>query len=170
MERWRELPEHTDYLVSSEGRIKNKHTGLIRKQRTNAVRYPRVNIVIKGVHTSYYVHVLVARLFLPDYSDGCTIRFIDENFQNCRAENLRVIQPLSYYEALMYRPTRVHAKRVKIVELDMIFRNTRAAARHIGGDIDAIGKCLRGEQRHHKGYTFMPVGAEEALEYLRERD
>lgn len=121
-----------------------------------------------GLYTSYYLHRVVAELFLDDYEPGCRITFINGDKSDCRADNLEVFENLKRRSRkLMATRHRVHARRVRIVELDMVFRNAVAASAYIGGDTTTVYKCLRGERNKHLGYTFEYQNTQAALAYLR---
>lgn len=167
IEVWATFPEHPSYEVSSLGRIVNKNTGYERAESLSTNGYRRVNMYEKGLTKTYYVHQLVAELFLPEYRSGMIIGFHDGNPKNCAVDNLIAKQTIK--EIRLAQPTRpsVVAARVRIRELGMIFRTAQDAADYIGGDPRNIYRCLRHERGKHMGYTFERVSVEEALRYHR---
>lgn len=166
-EEWVEFPDHSDYFVSSLGRVINRRTGVERIPRADKFGYLKINIVVKGVHTTYYLHRLVGASFLEGYDPKGMIRFANGDKSDCRAENLKTFESKSNRKFRLRGKSRVHARRVRIVELDKVFRNATAAAIFIGGDPNTVYKCLRGERITHLGYTFEAEGTAAALDYLR---
>lgn len=166
-EIWKPIPNWPEYEISHWGRIRNKRRGNIQLGSRNKEGY-RVVRLSSGAHRrrAVYVHRLVAEAFIPEYSTQCSVRFHNGIRDDCTLENLYV----DPYIVKTYRHTvRTDSRRVRIVELGMVFRNAELAAEHIRGDARCIYRCLRGEQYHHKGYTFEVVSNEEALQYLRAR-
>jgi hypothetical protein len=69
MEQWQPIPEHPDYDVSDEGRIRTRKYSppFIRKTPTNRETGDvQVNLSKDGVPYTFNVHRLVAQVFLPN--------------------------------------------------------------------------------------------------------
>lgn len=59
----------------------------------------------------------------------------------------------------MGRPSR-HS-RIRIVGTELIFDSYAAVAEYVGGNRGSVYRCLEGEKKTHKGYTFEYVDDEE---------
>lgn len=86
-EIWKEIPYNLvnfkGYSISSYGRIKN-NKGRITTGYSKDGEYPVVNINNKG----YYIHRLVASVFLSNKNNKPLVNHIDSNKQNAKLENL----------------------------------------------------------------------------------
>ena len=130
--------------------------------------YMRITIYSNGAYTSHYLHRMVAECYMDTYRPARRIQFRDNDPTNCHIDNLW--QPPTVNDELEARRLarhRIHARRVRIIELDKVFRTAMDAARYIDGDPYAIYKCLRGERRSHKGYPYAPVNTQDSLDYIR---
>jgi len=74
LEEWRTIPEFSGkYEASSLGRVRNKRTGLVLKQRLNPKRYPVVELC-DGKSRECMVHRLMLSAFYgpaPEGHEGC---------------------------------------------------------------------------------------------------
>ena len=64
MEKWKDVEDFNNYQVSNLGRIKNKVTGVIRKQVITARGYLSVHLVQSGKKKTFRTHRLVALAFI----------------------------------------------------------------------------------------------------------
>ena len=78
----------TNYLVSSEGEVKNRMTGKILKPYLNSNGYCQVGIYINGKFKNSLLHRLVASAFIPNIENKLEVNHIDGNKLNNRVENL----------------------------------------------------------------------------------
>jgi len=84
-ERWKPVPQHLHYEVSSQGRLRNTKTGRVLRPQCNTSGYPSARL---GRGTPVRIHRLVAEAFCPR-SPGCTIvNHTDGDRANNCAENL----------------------------------------------------------------------------------
>lgn len=83
------VPGITGYLAGSDGHIystrTNPPTALYGKQRKGGIR---VRLPLKGKFVDCYVHVLIARAWLPERPVGGKIVFVDGDPTNCHPDNL----------------------------------------------------------------------------------
>lgn len=94
-EIWKDIEGYDNYQISSNGRIKNKHTGRIRKTFLKTGRKYEVTVQLhnNSVKKTYNLHRLVAKHFLDDYCDDMIVMHINETLPleevNC-VSNLRM--------------------------------------------------------------------------------
>lgn len=97
-EVWKEIQGHQEtYLVSNLGNIKTKQRkgfngSIIKsheiKKHLNSTGYYRVHINLGDGSKSYFLHRIVADLFVPNQDGKPDVAFKDGNVLNCRADNL----------------------------------------------------------------------------------
>lgn len=85
-EEWQPVIGWENYLISSHGRVAH----LLSLSR-RADDYLRIQLQCAGKSRSVYVHTLVAKAFLPDYSDNLLISHRDGDRSNNRVNNLFLI-------------------------------------------------------------------------------
>lgn len=89
MEEWKDAPGiESKYEISNQGRLRNKSTGVIRKNVDNGRGYFKFPVMVNRKNTSYYIHRLVAMAFVPNPQSLDTVNHIDGNKQNNNADNL----------------------------------------------------------------------------------
>ena len=151
-EVWAEVEDFPEYAVSNHGRVMNLKTNVILRPRNNSYGYVRVALRRDGSTYDMYVHRLVAKAFITGYYHNVQIRHVDDNGNN-HVNNLRFRRG-ARLGTLVKAPRKAEARRVKIIELDMVFLTVEQCARYLGGDASSIYRVLRGERISHKGYTF----------------
>lgn len=94
-EVWRDIPEAPGYCISNFGRVKNGRFGRMLKPYTNRPGgYLRVQLGDK----QYYVHKLVASVFVPGYHEDCGISFRNGDHTDVSWMNLKITDPYMMYE------------------------------------------------------------------------
>lgn len=86
MERWIKIKGFENYSVSSEGRVRNDKRNRLLKHEINEWGYHRVSLRPGKVH--FFVHRLVAMMFLDNPNGYEIVNHKDENPGNNRVENL----------------------------------------------------------------------------------
>lgn len=89
---WALIENYKDrYSVSSCGQVySNFRGGRIRRQKVNSYGYCVVNLSINHLIRTYSVHRLVAKYFLPDYSEKLQVNHINGIKTDNRLENLEM--------------------------------------------------------------------------------
>ena len=156
MELWKVIEEFPRYSVSSEGRVMNNKTGRILKQSRDSNGYAFVCLFDGAKHTKT-VHMLVAKLFIPNPLGLKCVNHKNGNKTDPRAENL---------EWCTHKENRVHAvrelklygggkrKAVACLETGIVYPTARAAAMSIGVSDMMISKCLYGKIHTAGGYHW----------------
>lgn len=152
MELWRIIRNHSNYEVSSEGRVRNRNTGKILKPRNNK-KYARVNIDGKDK----YVHRLVAENFYEiesdDYDNYDVIHRDGDHSKNF-LWNLKFCTRKETIQHSYETNRSRNNYRIRIVETGEEFLSVRECARKINGQRTCILRCLHGEQSTYMGYHF----------------
>lgn len=98
VESWRPIPDHSNYLASTLGRIKNRKTGRILKpqplrSRWGDQKYLQIGLSLGSAthRITKSLHRLIAQTFLPDFSPTLSVNHRDTNKQNNAVENLEMV-------------------------------------------------------------------------------
>ena len=93
LEQWRSIPNYPDYEISNHGRIKRLTTRtctfagkILRTPLRNG--YPCVDLCMDGKRKTYFVHILVAAVFLGHCPVGLEVNHLDGIKSNPKVENL----------------------------------------------------------------------------------
>lgn len=91
-EIWKEIEGFEGlYEISTQGRVRNIITGLIKKGSDNGHGYLCYGLYKNGKRKSKYGHRLVAQAFIPNPEKLKEINHIDENRKNNNLDNLEWI-------------------------------------------------------------------------------
>jgi len=88
-EYWRAVDGFPNYEVSSDGRVRNSHTGLIRKLQVKPGGHIYIALTKDKQALKRYVHILVAHAFCNRNDDCNIVDHIDRNPANNNYHNLR---------------------------------------------------------------------------------
>ena len=170
LSRWKQHPEHDNFLISDEGNILRKKRGKWHElnQYINDRGYMRVGFVDKDV--SQCVHSLVAETFVknPDPINKRYVNHIDGNKLNNRADNLEWVTSSENqehaYQTGLREPSFIQKtmRPIVIIETGEIFNGISDCARKIHGKPGHIHECLHGSRRTHHGYHFKYVESGDA--------
>lgn len=153
-EVWRYIPESLDYQVSTWGRVRRVGAPDTMKIGRH-YGSPRVKLMIRTQPRYFYVHRLVAKVFLPGFRDDDGIDFLDGDRFNVHVDNLQ-IKDRETGRINLRTPKDL---RVEVVETGERYLSISAAARGVGGQPTNVNRVLKGSLGSHKGFTFRYVRA-----------
>lgn len=159
MELWLNIVDYPNYEVSSDGRVRNKHTGKFLKPRPDSQGYMRVYLYDgHGRGRDMLLHRLVADAFydgdhtdlVVNHLDGCKDNNFVANLEWCtHSENLKH----AYRTELRDSPHN-RCKPVRIIETGEVFSSVRECARYVGCQHSNISLCLNGHLKSACGYHY----------------
>lgn len=89
MEVWKDIPQYEEvYQASNLGNVRNKTNGNVLKSYDNGSGYLFVRLSMNGKKTNFYIHRLVAELFIPFEDGKNSVNHIDGNKNNNCVTNL----------------------------------------------------------------------------------
>lgn len=88
MEKWSKIIGHDNYMISTNGRVKNIRTNRILKQYLDKTGYPTVGFTQTGKHFNFYVHRLVAVAFIPNPDSKPQVNHKNSDRSDCSLNNL----------------------------------------------------------------------------------
>lgn len=149
-EVWAEVDDFPDYIVSTHGKVMNRHTNKLLRPRDNSYGYSRVALRRDGKTHDVYIHHIVARAFFTGYFKGVRIKHQQDNSDN----SLMNLRFMGRGIGQLRKSKRATARRVKIVETGQVFLTVESCAAYLGGDPSSIYRVLRTERDSYKGFTF----------------
>ena len=87
-EIWKEISSHTNYEISTLGRVRRKSTNKLMKPNKCELGYLSVTLSKNNKPTKFLVHRLLARTFLPNYYNKPTVNHKNKNTSDNRIWNL----------------------------------------------------------------------------------
>lgn len=89
-ELWKEIPGFEGrYEVSTRGRVRNYKTKRVLSTKRLRDGYPSIRLTKDNNRKNYYVHRLVALVFIPNPENKPCVDHVDRNRQNNCVDNLR---------------------------------------------------------------------------------
>lgn len=155
-EYWKDVINYeTQYKISNHGRVYSKQSNIIMKN--NERDYLRIKLVSSdSVHTTYFIHVLVAKHFVSNPNNNNVINHIDHNKYNNHHKNLEWLTPSQNSQA--YHNQKVKHKIIQCnlkgcfvkewTNIDEILENNKTYTR------DSILRCLAGSTKYRYGYIW----------------
>lgn len=141
------VSEYGDVMSLNYNRTEKK--GLL-KQRKNKDGYMYVNLCKNGIVKTLMVHRLVATAFCEGADYFPEVNHIDEDKTNNYYENLE-------WCTKEYNIKYTLNKKVRCVELDMIFNSVKEAGEYVGNTCSNISFCLSGKTKTSGGYHWKYV-------------
>lgn len=173
-EIWKDIEGYEgSYRISNKGRVRsldrivgcNGGSRFVRGKlyclAFNQERYCNVFLRMGGVGTTFQVHRLVAKAFIPNPENKPFVNHIDCNPSNNSVENLEWCTPSenSVHASVLGRLTNPNASRklaaIKDGQITKIYNSTSEVKKD-GFDRRAIYQCIKGQQRRkaHKGFEW----------------
>lgn len=168
MEKWVEVDENPNYLVSDTGRIRRKGSEVDHSVRDKK-GYLTIDLYKDSERSTRRVHRLVAEAFIPNPEGKPEVNHIDGNRHNNNASNLEWVTSKENcrhaWDIGLMKPSYSmlgkknpnggrKGKPFKIVETGEVFDTLIECERAIDGNNGHISECLNGKQKTHRGYHF----------------
>ena len=159
---WRDVVGYEGlYKVNEYGDVialNYRRTGQKRllKPKMNTVGYMQVGLNKNGKSKYFLVHRLVATAFCEGAEYFPEVNHIDEDKTNNHYENLEwcTREYNNNYGTIKDRLAEAHKKKVRCIELNIIFGSVKEASEYIETDPTSISACLRGRQKTTCGYHW----------------
>lgn len=85
---WKNIPNWEWYLINEQGEVLNTRTNKLIKGDANNIGYHRITLYDNGQKQRFFIHRLVATLFLPNPDNLPEVNHIDGNKDNNGVNNL----------------------------------------------------------------------------------
>lgn len=165
IEIWKDIEGFENkYQVSNFGNVKSlnyNHTGkegLLRQSVINKKQnYLVVTLYNKvGVKKNYYVHILVAKAFIPNPDNLPEVNHKTEDPKRNEAWNLEWCDHLynARYGTGAQRSGDTRGKTVRCVETGLVYPSISKAARETNINVSSIMRCASGTQKSAGGYHW----------------
>lgn len=168
MEKWAEISENSNYMVSNTGRIRR-----VGSDKDHSVRdkkgYLTVDLYKDGKRSTRRVHRLVAQEFVSNPDNKPEVNHKDGNKHNNVSANLEWVTKKENCEYAwkhglakpsygMFGKKNPYGGRkgkpFRIVETGETFNTLIECERAINGNNRHISECLNGKQKTHRGLHF----------------
>ena len=163
-EKWKQIEEYPDYVVSSQGRIRSLHTGGILKGHDNSFGYLNVTLYNENLSAQCYIHRLVAKAFVPnkDVNLFTQVNHIDGNKKNNDFSNLEwVTAKENKQHALKNGLIKKFGLQKSVAQMDLqgnviaVFNSASEASRAVGISQGNISNVCRGYGNKRKDGSYM---------------
>lgn len=116
---WKDIPNFEKYAINTMGQIKNNESGFILKPQVNKQNgYYQIQLRNMDSRKGFYIHRLVAELFIPNPENLPTVNHKDGNKSNNTVNNLEwctYSDNLTHsYRDLERVPNKIGAKKRKV--------------------------------------------------------
>ena len=160
-EIWLPIKGYEDiYLISNFGRVKNKNTSKVLKERYTTTGCARVNLSKSGEMATHRVHRLVGTHFIPNPDNLPEINHINEDKTDNRVENLEWCDRgynvnfgsrIEKQKSKVSKPVRQLSKRGEIISS---YPSIIQAGRENKLSNSCISACCRGLRHTCGGYVW----------------
>lgn len=157
MEQWMEIKNYPKYLISDEGRVINRQTEIILKQKFNRGDYLIVNLYNQYNMKTKTVHRLVAEAFLDSDLKELQVNHKDGDKTNNAVWNLEFLSCLDNHHhafRMNLRNQRFRPQAVRCLETNECFSSMAEAGKRLGVSPGNISAIIRGRARSINGYHF----------------
>ena len=160
---WKTILIAPNYLISNNGKVKNKISGKILKLRYDKDGYLKVQLSTPlKKQKNFFVHRLVANAFLSSPNNLPVVNHKDENRANNNVDNLEWCT-IAYNNAYGTHNEKVkktnqekYGKKIKARKdnKEYLFFSVKEAARVLNVSYSNIFACLKGRLKTTGGYIF----------------
>jgi len=162
-EKWKQVQEYPDYVVSDRGRVRSLHTGEILKAYKNNSGYLTVTLYNESVGTQCYIHRLVAKEFVAnkDVTLCDQVNHIDGNKKNNDCKNLEwVTAKENKQHAIRHGLIKKFGPQKSVAQMDLngniiaVFKSAAEASRVVGISQGNISNVCRGYGNKNKDGSY----------------
>lgn len=157
MEEWKDIDGYNGlYQISNLGRVKSLLSNTILKPNHDSYGYVRVNLYKDKKSKIHKIHRLVAKAFLPDYSDELEVNHKNEIKDDNGLSNLEMCD--RQYNISYGNRTRKYYKPIiqETLEGEFIreWKSLKSVNEELGYNTGAISQCLKGYKQSHNGKIY----------------
>lgn len=156
------------YAVSRDGQVYSFITNKLIKPFYNQKGYLKVKLYFNNTNKTYFIHRLVAKAFLPNFSDNLQINHKDENKENNCVDNLELCDS-TYNNNYGHRTEKSIKSRItsnsykKVYQYSLtgdllnVYNSAASAGRSINKNADLIRHCCEGGVYMKDRNKFVPI-------------
>lgn len=171
-ELWKVIPDYPKYKCSSNGRIKSEYSNKCLKTFDNGKGYRKLYLKNEAGKKSFYVHRLVAELFVDNPEGKPCVNHIDNNPSNNTSENLewctkkentawmikqgrnkrteKWLENLHKSQEKIYKPViAIGILTGNILEFPSVNK-----VKEYGFEPSCVSNCCNGKRKSHSGYLW----------------
>ena len=161
-EKWKQIKEFPDYVVSNIGRIRSLITGLILKPKITNCGYLSVQLYKGQKGKTVYVHRLVAKEFIPNKNAKkyTQVNHIDGIKAHNEVSNLEWVTPSENVVHAFKTGLNESSHRKEVIQMDIEgheiarFKSASDAGKIVGISSGNISNVCRGRGNYNRDGSF----------------
>lgn len=140
------IPDYPDYYITSCGRVWSFKRNKFLSPKNNGKGYLFVTLYNENGKKNFYLHRLVAEVYLSNPENKPQINHIDACKENNCVNNLEFVTHLENMKHA-HDTGLLKTRKVCCIETGEIFNSVNDAARAVERDRTSMSRCLRGKYK-----------------------
>lgn len=170
---WKKIPNYENYLINEDGEVISLSRTVVSRGKTRTTKERQINPWIDKNHgylkvvlckdgkpKMFFVHRLVALVFIPNPENKSEVNHLDSDRANCNVKNLVWATPKENSQHAQLNNQVLINKRREVYQVSLdgfllyCHPSITQAANFNGLSASHISRCLSGDRKSHGGYIW----------------